>query len=364
MIQDSTINLDRNKKKELSQKLLFTGISHRNNMLVIRYYLCLCVLLAHCSVLTGIDFPWIQRGTVDVGCFFAISGFLMFPSFEKRKNIWQYLRRRALRIMPSYLFIILFCTIVLVTVSSLSYKEYFSSSELYRYLAANISCLNFIQTDLPGVFQGDQFYISAVNGSLWTMKGEWICYLSVPVVYWFIERQQSIAGITIVSILLICLFFKIFLLEFFDGKSLINVILAKQIGTIIIFFYIGALINLYFKQFLKYKWFILAFDIIILIFVDYIPNDIYYYILQPIVTGSLVIWLSMLGFWGAFLSKHDGISYEIYLYHFPIIQLAVYFGLPKTMDPMLMLLIVLTTTVLLAYITRRFIGRKFNSIHR
>ena len=81
---------------------IFHSVSHRNNMNVVRYYLSFCVLLAHFSSLTGNYIPWLQRGTVDVGCFFAISGFLMFLSFQKRPTLRGYLKRRARRILPPY----------------------------------------------------------------------------------------------------------------------------------------------------------------------------------------------------------------------------------------------------------------------
>lgn len=330
-------------------------------MMVVRYYLSFCVLLAHLSVLTGLNYPWIQRGTVDVGCFFAISGFLMFPSFQKRPTLRHYISRRAKRILPPYFLIIILCAFGLAFVSDLSLWDYFSNLDFWKYLLANISFLNFLQPDLPGVFTGEIFKTSAVNGSLWTMKGEWVCYLSVPLVFYFIKQLKKTAGgLLLASIAVASIISRAILMDMADttGRELYQ-ILARQFGTLIVFFYIGALVNYYFDLFKKYHWFILAFDIAAIIFSDYIP--LYSSIFQPVVAGTLVLWFSMIGSWGKGLAKHDSISYDIYLFHFPIIQLAILWGLPATLHPLLTLAIVLSVTVMLAYLSWTYIGKRFSA---
>lgn len=337
----------------------FHHISHDNNMMVVRYYLSFCVLLAHLSVLTGLNYPWIQRGTVDVGCFFAISGFLMFPSFQKRPTLKHYISRRAKRILPPYFLIIILCAFGLAFVSDLSPRDYFSNSGFWKYLLANISFLNFLQPDLPGVFTGEAFTTSAVNGSLWTMKGEWVCYLSVPLVFHIIRHLRKTAGgILLIAITIASIISRAILLDMADhtGSELYQ-IMARQFGTLIVFFYIGALVNYYFDLFKKYHWFILAFDITVVFLSDHIP--LYTSILQPIVAGTLVLWFSMIGSWGKRLAKHDSISYDIYLFHFPVIQLAILWGLPSKLHPLLTLAIVLTVTVMLAYLSWTYIGKRF-----
>lgn len=337
---------------------IFHSVSHRNNMNVVRYYLSFCVLLAHFSSLTGNYIPWLQRGTVDVGCFFAISGFLMFPSFQKRPTLRGYLKRRARRILPPYVLIIVLAAVGFVFVSTLPATCYFTDSGFWKYLAANLSFLNFLHPDLPGVFEGEQFATNVVNGALWTMKGEWVCYLSVPVVYWIIRERPRLAGPLLITLAAAWIIVRLAFINLYasTGNELYDII-ARQFGTLLVFFYIGAIINRYFPLFQRYKWWILGADALILIFSDHIP--LYYLVFQPLVAGSLVLWFSMIGSWGARLSKHDSVSYDIYLFHFPVIQLAVWFGLPAMMSLLGSLAVVVAVTVGLAFASWNLVGKRF-----
>jgi peptidoglycan/LPS O-acetylase OafA/YrhL len=226
-------------------------------------------------------------------------------------------------------------------------------------LAANLSCLNFLHPDLPGVFQGDQFVDSAVNGSLWTMKGEWVCYLSVPLVYNTIKRLSYKCGaVLLIAIAVTSVLLRAYMLEIADqtDNPLYNII-ARQFGTVFVFFYIGAIINYFFDPFKKYHWLIFLSAMLLVITSDY--NPLYSYIFQPIAAGCLVIWFSMIGSWGKWLSKHNSISYDIYLFHYPIIQIAIYFGLPATLHPILTLLVTLSVTATLAALSWNYIGKRF-----
>ena len=331
-------------------------------MNVVRYCLCFFILATHTFKLSGISMPRMESCIATaVGCFFTLSGFLMFPPFQKRPTLRHYIRKRALRILPPYIFIVLLCALLLSFTSTLPAREYFTDSGFWKYLAANLSFLNFLHPDLPGVFVGDMFVTNAVNGSLWTMKGEWICYLSEPFVFMLIKRASGKGGAILGGVTAALILIRLLLLcmseasgsEFYD-------IIARQFGVVLIYFYIGALLNYYYPLLMRYKWWILAFDLIVIALGDYIPN--YHVALQPIATGSLVILVSMVGKWGTRLSRHDNVSYDIYLFHFPIIQLCVLYGLPQKMPHIALLLIVAAATVILALISWNLVGKRFNAI--
>ncbi len=158
------------------------------NMDLVRYILAMGVVVAHFNELASHNIPFIISSFNSVGGFFALSGFLMYPSFVKTKSVRQYIGNRARRILPPYMFIVLLCACCGVFITTISPVGYFTDPGLWKYLLANLSFLNWLQPDLPGVFVGPEYFNNAVNGALWTMKVEWCLYLSVPVFAWFISR--------------------------------------------------------------------------------------------------------------------------------------------------------------------------------
>jgi peptidoglycan/LPS O-acetylase OafA/YrhL len=155
---------------------------------VVRYYLALSVVMAHFSTLTGVEVWWPTSSYDAVGGFFALSGFLVYGSYLRAPSLKTFIANRARRILPAYSFIILLCAFGLVGLSTLPAAEYFTSWHWWRYLLSNLTFLNFLCPDLPGVFSGNE--MTAVNGSLWTLKVEWMLYLTVPLVAWLIAKLR------------------------------------------------------------------------------------------------------------------------------------------------------------------------------
>ena len=141
------------------------------------------VLVAHFSEITGIRYSFFMGSVDAVRGFFILSGFLVFYSFMKKPNLRHYIDRRARRILPPYLFIVTLCWTLGFLVSEFPVKEYFMSTQLWKYVVANYSFLNFIEPSLPGCFGGE-----SVNSSLWTMKVEILLYTTVPIVYYLMKK--------------------------------------------------------------------------------------------------------------------------------------------------------------------------------
>ncbi len=158
-----------------------------------RYVLSIAVIIAHVDYLTGYSLPFPFSSFEAVGGFFAISGFLMYPNYVRHGDALKYTRQRARRILPPYLFIVIACAFGFSLISELPFSKYFRSEGVAAYLGANISFLNWLHPDLPGVFEGEPYVTQAVNGSLWTMKVEWCLYFSVPIFIWvssFFKRMS------------------------------------------------------------------------------------------------------------------------------------------------------------------------------
>ena len=131
--------------------------------------------------------------------FFIISGFLVMFSFLRTPNTRIFFRKRIQRIMPAYSLTILLCALIGLFLTSLSCREYLTSSSLYTYLICNLLTFNFLSPDLPGVF--DTNPLQAMNGSLWTIKVEFMLYITIPIIYWLLKRYNKLVCLLLIYIL-------------------------------------------------------------------------------------------------------------------------------------------------------------------
>ena len=114
-------------------------------------------------------------GTLAVVTFFAISGFFISQSFENRSSLLAFCAARVLRIYPGLLVVLLFTVLVIGPIfTSLTVHAYFTDGETISYITNNLS-LKWLQYGLPGVFTQNP-YPMAINGSLWSLFYEVVCY--------------------------------------------------------------------------------------------------------------------------------------------------------------------------------------------
>ena len=120
-------------------------------------------------------------GLTGVFVFFAISGFLVTQSFEQTGNPLRYLAKRALRIFPGLFVATVVSAFILgPLVTTLPLGAYLSRAEPYQYVLGN-TLLDQTVHELPGVsFVGNPVGLE-INGSLWTLRLEFLMYLMVLV---------------------------------------------------------------------------------------------------------------------------------------------------------------------------------------
>ena len=318
---------------------------------VIRYYLAFVVVFAHFSVLTGANnFNWITNSGEAVSGFFTLSGFLVFYSFIRNPSLKKYALKRVRRIFPPYFFIVALCVIAGAFLTILSPGEYFSSTMLYKYIVANCSFLNFIEPSLPGVFVDN--VMSAVNGSLWTMKVELMLYASVPIVYFFFKRFNKLA--VLVAIFALSIGYREIFLYLYEVKgNTVYEMLARQVGAQLVYFYSGTAILLYFEHFQRYVKYLLPAALILYVGRYYVDS------LQFAAPFSFAILIIGIAYNVKFLnifSRFDNVSYGVYLFHFPVIQTIVHFRLHEY-SYALALLMAIFGTVALACLSWKFIEK-------
>jgi peptidoglycan/LPS O-acetylase OafA/YrhL len=157
-----------------------------NHLNLIRLLAALGVLAGHAWPLTlgrGATEPLsdllgVSLGTTCVYVFFSLSGFLVSRSFERQARVRDWIRARAYRLVPG-LFVVLLLSVGVLgpLLTALPAGAYLARRETWTYLPVN-QVMVLQQHGLPGVFETNPFR-GVVNGSLWTLRYEVLCYLGV-----------------------------------------------------------------------------------------------------------------------------------------------------------------------------------------
>jgi peptidoglycan/LPS O-acetylase OafA/YrhL len=155
-----------------------------NHFDLARFVAALMVMASHAFALTAHG-PYVEplvflsghrtdMGAVGVAAFFIMSGYLITGSWLRNHDLGDYLRARALRILPGLAVSLIFCAAVgaLLTVTP---EQYLSSA--LSFVGRNVLMFRG-QGELAGVFLDNPF-APTVNGSLWTLRYEVTCYLLV-----------------------------------------------------------------------------------------------------------------------------------------------------------------------------------------
>lgn len=102
------------------------------------------------------------------------------------------------------------------------------------------------------------------------------------------------------------------------------------------------------------------FDILRLLLILFIDNSYFKFTLYPFAIGILVIFLV---YFVKTIKINFDFSYSFYILHFPVIQLALYFGINPS-DPVVSFVGLFFVILVLAYFSEIFIEKKFVSIGR
>ena len=153
-----------------------------NNFDFVRIVAATLVLYNHQYALSGQMEPSFfglhSFGGFAVLIFFAISGYLVTQSWYSDPNILRFALRRLLRIWPALAVVVTLTALVLgPVVSSLPAADYYAHGGTWQYFLN----LRFIAVYiLPEAFAKNPYPLG-VNGSIWTIPIEVLCYLVLAV---------------------------------------------------------------------------------------------------------------------------------------------------------------------------------------
>lgn len=293
----------------------------KNNFDFVRLVLSLVVVLAHIRDLTALsqiyNFTYFFNSDLAIKAFFSISGYLVFKSFITTNNKIDFAKKRIFRIYPAYISALLFCLVIGFFCSTLELKNFLFSLETLKYLIANLLLMNFIQPNLPNSLIGNP--LQALNGSLWTIKIEVLFYFITPFFITFYKKTNVM--VYLIAVIFISTLWTIYFKFYSDNNY--NEQLLRQFPAQIPYFAIGGLI--YLNKFIFRKIHYLTIISIISLFL--FNNEIARIIIKPIFYSIITIYICTQMQLRINLTKGIDLSYGIYLFHFPIIQLLIFKGI-------------------------------------
>ncbi|MDF0604659.1 acyltransferase [Neisseriaceae bacterium TC5R-5] len=323
----------------------------KNNFDGVRIALALTVFFAHLATLTQLSsfqfFNSIFNADFAVKGFFAISGFLVMKSYHSSHNIREYLEKRVRRIYPGYFVVIIVCLLIGAFVSSLSLSNFMLSSITLKYLLSNLLLLNFLQPTLPGVFDANP--LPTLNGSLWTIKVEVMLYACLPFVAWFFKKWGSLISSLVLFFLSVCWVY--YFIHIYSGGK--GEEIARQFPGQLSYFVIGSLFSVNQKILANIKYLAMA-SLLMLIFIKSPSARL---VIEPLAFTCLVIYLSTSAVRNLGLGRYGDISFGVYLYHFPIIQLLIFLNV-FALNAWLGLALALVLTLAAALLSWHFIEKK------
>ncbi len=170
--------------------------TRENNFDFLRLVFAIFVAITHCHTLSGsteddllqhITNGHVSFSYIGVNGFFIISGYLVFQSLSRSGNLFEYYKKRVLRLFPA-LIVVLALTTMLGFIVYEGNGNYFTNGSTWGYPVNNLLLFH-QQFSINGIFENNP-HTSAINGSLWTIPYEFSLYVIVSLFYRIRKREK------------------------------------------------------------------------------------------------------------------------------------------------------------------------------
>lgn len=278
-------------------------------------------------------------GGVALAIFFFLSGFYVTKSLYKKNDVKEYFSKRCVRIFPQLWIVILLSVVILGPIfTSHTIGDYFCNKDTYLYL---LNGFLIPIHNLPGVF-GNNVYDITVNGPLWTMPVEFAAYCGLAIILILSkhilknEKAQKVLHVICTFVLLVIFV----MLDIFLKNDFLITVLRPMI-----IFFMGVLYCDYSEK-ITLSVPVAIFMLVITALACRIGMLNYAliiglpYIIVTLMLGTKQITID---------SKIFAVSYEMYLFGWPIQQIVTHF-FGGEMNPYLNWIITMPIVIVLAYI--------------
>lgn len=313
---------------------------------LMRHVAALTVLFSHNFALNGLHEPvlrsWDTMGFFSVVVFFTISGYLMPISYNSSEGFIHFIIKRIRRLLPA----IVICSFIMIFIVSpiFSNKSISSNNFIKESILLFIQHCAFIFNNPIGIFY-DFKVPGAMNGSLWTIPIEIVCYLILATSLSFSNSYKTILVLLLLSLIgcLITIYNEVGFV--FYGVPI------KYLSMFGVAFSTGALLSMTKTKWHPYRYGILIISIIVILSAQTGLE------LNSICLAAAAFMVIFFGTNIKLSSKGSfDISYGIYIYAFPTQQIII----NKVSDDFTTSLILSTIiTIILATLSFLFVEKPF-----
>ncbi len=343
-----------------------SAATHRNNFDFLRLLFALFVVITHsyplsgvkeCDILCQYSYGQAQLSNIGLQGFFIISGYLVFQSLQRSKNVIDYYWKRIIRLFPALVIVLLFTVLVIAPLCYDDHVPYWRNAEAYSYAPRNLS-LYFIQYSIEGAFTTVP-YNTAINGSLWTLAYEFSLYIALSAL--FLLRRRN----TLIIVLLSFVYGLLLILNSYYADALGtrgSILRSDYLLNFSCHFFAGALLAaVRYDTRVRYHnvlWVASAAITIISLFAPF-HFDVLHYISLPV----LIIGLGIKCTPGICnISRRIGdLSYGVYIYAFVVQQTLMYFF---SLSQLWLAIVSIPVSMLFAYASWHLIEKRALKLKR
>src|SRR5258706_4124616 len=266
--------------------------SRENNFDWLRFMLAASVILSHSFPLSGagnqheplfrLTRGQATMGEVAVDGFFIISGFLITWSWFNSGNLRKFLWKRACRIYPAFLVVLLITTAILIPLNMSNPRILLNRHELFRMAWGTISLRGY---EHPATFPHNS--VHAINGSLWSIRFEVWCYVGVAVLgVCGLLRRRVVLSLFILSL------FAAFGFHYFNfhpgGKFLGWIFGSPYEWARMLPFFVSGMVAYFYREEISSDWRLGLLALLVLIGGSQIKHA--YSVLLPPAGAMLIYW--------------------------------------------------------------------------
>jgi peptidoglycan/LPS O-acetylase OafA/YrhL len=295
----------------------------------------------------------LTAGELAVDGFFILSGFLIAQSWENTRSLGRYFTKRTLRIYPGFLVAVLFSGFIIAPFLARSASEYWRQFSSGGFL---LSALN-LELRVPPVFT--ELPVPALNGSLWSIRYEFLCYVGVAL----LGMTGALRNRLWVVAALVVSFTLQVLQVYFD---------LKVPGTRFSFLYCypgfwprmaslflaGVVFYLY-REHIRFSAWLFMAALLFIVALSLIPSLKFLPLALPFLGTYIFFYLAFLPTPALQkFARRGDFSYGVYLYAYPLQQLLVRWCGPA-LTPLFLFAVAVPLTLILAFLSWHLVEKRF-----